>query len=311
MRYAILGLGMGGLLLAAGCSGIQPRGTGGGGAAAVRPPDFRQPTATAMVAYLNENARRAQAVTCRDLSLECRQGSDSGIISGRLDCQRPRNFRLTGKVVGQPQVDIGSNDSEFWFWIGKAPQPYVYHCSYDALARGGVRLPFPSQPELILSALGMAEYDPTGKYEVRNNGRTVELIEPTVSPQGQPMKKVTVFNARPTGRDQPVVLAYLLRDANDRQVCAATVEGVKTDPATGAVLPRRMRIVCAGATPRQSFEMRMRMDSIQVTSIDAQLASSLFSRRNLKSQRSYDLDRGQPDDPSGTSEVRPVGVPPH
>src|SRR5262249_27578444 len=145
--------------------------------------------------------------------------------------------------VGQPTVDIGSNDQEFWYWISKAKPPYVFHCAYTDLDRGGVPLPFPFQPDMILAALGMAEYDPNKSYEVKTNPRTVELIDSTTV-QGQPVQKVTVFNRNPASRDQPVVVAHVLRNAQGREVCSATVSEVRVDPATGAVIPRRVRLVC-------------------------------------------------------------------
>ena len=54
-------------------------------------------------------------------------------------------------------MDIGSNDSEFWFWISKAePVPYVFHCGYQELARGGVDMPFPFQPDMIVADSGFS-----------------------------------------------------------------------------------------------------------------------------------------------------------
>src|SRR5262245_36929915 len=199
MRQVTLGLGLGAALALCGCSGIQ-RPT----PSADRRPriDTRQPSAASMVAYLNENARRIQGLSCTDVTLDCKADGDSGVLSGRLDCQKPRNFRLTARVVGQPTVDIGSNDQEFWYWISKAKPPYVFHCAYTDLDRGGVPLPFPFQPDMILAALGMAEYDPNKSYEVKTNPRTVELIESTTV-QGQPVQKGTVVNRNPASRDQP------------------------------------------------------------------------------------------------------------
>src|SRR5438876_253600 len=142
MRQVIRGLGLAGLLLATGCSSFKknPDNTGvkvGG------PRWERQPTAASLVAHLNENARLAQAIRCEDLTLEARQGRETpASVFGRIDCARPRNFRLTGKAAGQPFVDIGSNDQEIWFWV-RPQSPYLFHCSHEALGRGAVRdMPF-------------------------------------------------------------------------------------------------------------------------------------------------------------------------
>src|SRR5262245_22631971 len=248
MRQVIRGLGLAGLLLATGCSGFnnRPKDNGLTGRRWER-----QPTAASLVAYLNDNARLVQALRCEDLNLEAHQGKERGSVDGRLDCMKPRNFRLTGKAAGQAFVDIGSNDQEIWYWLRPANPPYVYHCSHEDLARGAVRQ-FPFQPDMILTALGMGEYDPTKKYDLRVTTNTVELIEAITSPQGQPMQKVTVFSKAPARGDQPQVMAHILRDMQGRKVCEATITHAVHDRMTGAELPRRIHLVW----PDQQIELR-------------------------------------------------------
>jgi hypothetical protein len=302
MRRLTLASALVGLILLAGCSTLNKPNPHGTGNTTARP-RLDRPTAPVLVAALNENSRRVPALQCTDLTLDCRQGRESGVVSGRLDCQKPKNFRLTARVVGQPAVDIGSNNEEFWYWISKAQPPYVYHCPHEALARGGVRMPFPFQPDMILAALGMAEYDLNKQYEVKVQARTIELIENTTSPQGQPIQKVTVFNRNPSG-DQPLVAAHILRDQRGREICTASITHVSRDPATGAELPRRVRLVW----PDQQIELKMKLDEIRVVQPNPQLAQTLYSRRNLASQQSFDLSRWQLDEPTG--QVQRVGDPP-
>ncbi|MBI1915904.1 MAG: hypothetical protein HYS12_14390 [Planctomycetes bacterium] len=304
MRKILLGLGLSALLLSTGCSGIQGNRTGGGQAVGkVRAP---QPNAVAMVSYLNENAQRMQGLTFTSVSMRASQDGNVGSIDGRLDCQRPRNFRLTGKAVGQPMVDIGSNGEEFWYWISKANPPYVYHCSYTDLARPDIIIPFPFQPDMILAALGMAQYDQSRPYEVRvnNAARTVELIEPTRSPQGQPLQKITVFRSGPVRADEPIVIAHILRDAQGKDICKATITHAQTDPATRVVVPRRVQLVW----PMEKIELTMKLEGLHVNAIDAQRSASLFNRGNLSRQKSFDLARREVD--GGVSELERVGIPP-
>src|SRR5205823_6411128 len=164
-----------------------------------------------------------------------------------------------------PIVDLGSNNEEFWYWFSKDTQPYVYHCSYADLARPGVEIPFPFQPDMILAALGMAHYDPSRPYEVRVNSaaRTVELIEPTRSPQGQPQQKITVFRSGPVRSDEPIVVAHILRDAQGKDICKATITHAQTDPATGVVVPLRVQLVW----PKERIELTMKLEGLRVNAI--------------------------------------------
>src|SRR5690348_7151250 len=106
MRHVILGLGLGAALVSCGCSNLNTR-PGDPGRGTVRF-DPRQPSAASMVAYLNDNARRIQGLQC-ELTLDAkapdgRGGTQSGVVGGTLDCQKPRNFRLMAKAAGQPMV---------------------------------------------------------------------------------------------------------------------------------------------------------------------------------------------------------------
>ena len=80
-------------------------------------------------------------------------------------------------VLGKSAVDIGSNNDEFWYWISQDNPPYLYHCAYKDLATGKVNVPFPFQPDMVVAALGIAEYDPKGKYELREQAAAWELIQ--------------------------------------------------------------------------------------------------------------------------------------
>src|SRR5436309_9649894 len=142
MRRLFAGVGVGLLLVAAGCNHWRPNGDTGVTPVAVS--NTGRPDAASLVAYLNNNARLVQCVQSTRVAMDCKEGNQAVGVDGMLVCQKPRNFRLKGQVLGKPAVDIGSNDGEFWYWISEAkPVPYVFHCSYEELGRGNVRLPFP------------------------------------------------------------------------------------------------------------------------------------------------------------------------
>src|SRR5262249_39505506 len=144
-----------------------------------------------------------------------------GGLEGFLACQKaarpgtPANFRLQADALGSSEVDVGSNSQEFWFWIKRSPQPYVYYCAYTdfekVAARG--RLPFPFQPEWVVEALGMAEYDAHQKYEVNDTSKdTYDLVQRTKSPRGTDVVKVIAFRKAPRPGTSPVA-AHILYEA--------------------------------------------------------------------------------------------------
>src|SRR5947209_20412711 len=70
-------------------------------------PDAPPPTTTQLVAYLNDNAGRVKAIQCNQVEITARQGIQSIPLDGMLVCQKPRNFRLKAKMLGQAAADLG------------------------------------------------------------------------------------------------------------------------------------------------------------------------------------------------------------
>jgi hypothetical protein len=285
MRSIIAGMGVAVLLFVLGCNSLTPHRRDPG----VRvPTDSVLPEAKQLVGYLNRNAdalKGDEALLCQNLSIDCKADSQAVGLGGTMMCQKPRNFRLMAKVVGQPAVDIGSNDQEFWYWISKNNPPYLFHCSYEALQRGA-NIPLPFQPDMVVAALGLAHYDENKKYELKVPPRAqyFELIEQTVSPQGQPIQKVVVFNRTRVDAPNPQVIAHVLRDAQGKTICQATIRRVQMNRETGVAYPQEVIF----NWPAQKIEMKMQLNDLKVEKLSPEKVAKVFSRRGL-SYQTYDL----------------------
>jgi hypothetical protein len=303
MRFVRSSLFVGAVLLLSGCNILGPYRTTTGGSG-VAPANTPPPTKEALISYLNDNASRIQSIDCRDLHIDVSSGLQSAGVSGKLVCEKPRNFRLGAFAMGAQEVDMGSNDKEFWYWIHRAEPPYLVHCNYDDLNNGKARMPFPFQPEWIMEAFGMAQYGAADKYELRTpQNNTLELVETTRSPQGQVIYKVTVFSRTRAEGNQPQVLAHILEDSNGKEIVSATTTEVQQDPNTGAILPRKVKLTC----PSEKLTLRMQLDKIAVN--DPKLAERetvLFTRPMMPGVKGFDLARGL--DAPDNGNVRRTGL---
>jgi hypothetical protein len=299
MRRIRYELGLIGLTLLAGCNSF-PFGRGNSQPPAAARVPAEAPSKESILAYLNDNANRVQSVRCKELDIAAKQGLQTVGLRGQVVCQKPRNFRMGANALGAQEVDVGSNDQEFWFWIKRNDPPYLFHCSYDDLARGNIRAQFPFQPEWIMEAMGIAPCGPAENYEVKLNPTTLELVENTRSPQGQPVRKITVINRVPVHGSTPQVTAHILQDARGQEICAAYISEVQIDKTTGAILPRKVRLVC----PAEKSEMKLQLDDLIVNDPTIAQATQLFRRPNLTNVESFDLARGRDAGPNG---VRHIG----
>jgi hypothetical protein len=294
---AMIAVGFGVIVL--GCNSFPIRRDLGPGPGPVDTAIFtkKEPQAADLVAYMNTNAQKVQSVRCDRVAVDCKAGDQTIGFDGPLACQKPRQFRLKGKLGGTDVVDLGSNDDEFWFWVGKA-DPHVFHCSYKDMATGQVFLPFPFNPDMVVCALNMAEYDPKGQYQVLKDDKVINLIEPMKSMQGQDIYKVTVFNREVTG-GRPRVAAYVLLDKQRKEICRAEMQETQLNRETGAVLPKRVKLIFTGKTAAENCEMKLTFEDLRPVTFSQEQVTHLFSRSDMANIPGYDLARRAPDQPSG------------
>jgi hypothetical protein len=265
----------------------------------------QSPVKEDLVAYLNRNSDQIPGIQSDDLTLTFYAGTAIGIpVSGTLRAQGPRNFRMFADVMGNREVDLGSNDMEFWYWIRRG-DPYQVFCSYQALEEGRVKqMPFPFQPDWVLEAMGMGRYGPAEKYELKiENGKNNEvvrykLIERTKSPQGTPVQKIIVFDAinHPRNPELPQVTEYLVVDERTgKEICSAKIKRrqfVTKDAAIARDLELRW--------PEQNLKLALSLNRVQV---NQNIAHKVFERTKLNGIKSFDLASGQVEE-----RIQPAGA---
>jgi hypothetical protein len=247
------------------------------------------PTVEQLVTYLNENSKRLQCVKVEDLEVTPSHGGPGLIaLHGKMVCQQPRNFRMTADLTGR-EVDVGSNQDEFWYWVKRADNVLV-HCGYKELQEGKVRkMPFPFQPDWLMEALGMSSFGPPERYQLVEEGQVLKLVERTRSPQGQLVRKVLVLRRRPVLPPAPQVTDFLLLDdQTGKEICSAHVLESQMDRTTGGLLPKRLVL----SWPENKLKLTMRLDTVTAR-VDFPPGFPAFVRPPMQGVRSFDLAAGR------------------
>lgn len=241
------------------------------------------PSAEQLVTYLNNNSRRIHSMSCQDVDLDVQQGLQPIGLTAKMACEQPRDFRMMANspLAGKGEFDLGSNEREFWYWIGRANPPYQFFCSYQDLRTKAIPLPFPFQPEWVMETLGMATYPANGQYKVEMKRDTIELVQDTTSLQGQPVKKVVIFD-RNTLSTKPI-RAYVLRDMQGKDVCSAQIQDVQR--VGEAIVPYKLVL----NWPAQNTKLSMKLNKPTINQVSPEQARSLFARVPLRGIQSYDL----------------------
>ncbi len=218
------------------------------------------------VSYLNTQAAHLQSVRYDDVSLKVtdENGELPRLNEGTLVCSRPRNFRvISGHILTSgTEADVGSNDREFWMYVKRPQQTFVY-CSHEDFARGKASLPVPFEPAWVLEALGMSTYDPNAQYAIDANQkeRVYFLSFDAKTPNGEAVRKTIVFAGDRAGGDRPQVMKHVVQDANRKTVATAEVKEVRnvttTDPTGGQPVTVQIPTRVVLEWPQQKFKMEM------------------------------------------------------
>jgi hypothetical protein len=199
-----------------------------------------------------------------------------------LAFKEPNDFRLTGKFLGKPEADLGSNGSEVWFWMARAQPPAVYFCKREDLQR--VTLPMPFHPDDLMQVLGSVPIDPQRFRFEKGWDRYVTLVSSDTAPTGDPVVKRVVVD-RATGRAAAFEV-WDLYGQQPRRLAEARIVDYHEDP-SGVFVPRKVKLVFPAAQTDLTLTLRSR--AIEINQIDPQWASTLFSRGNYLNSQVVDL----------------------
>lgn len=237
------------------------------------------PTLQQIIDVVNDNSNRVQSLYCTHGSV-----STPGFPSLRLSLayERPRNLRIRAETaITGPEVDLGSNAEQFWFWMRRMQPPVVYYCRHDRYATSAARQVVPVEPDWIVSALGIVTFDPAwqhaGPYPVGAGRIEIRSVQaPGTSPE--PLTKITVVD-----ESRGVVLEQHLYNANGQLLGTAKMSKHQRDMAANVTLPRKIEIIW----PSTQFELTLEMTDLQVNRL--QPNPQLFARPAYPGYKEIDL----------------------
>jgi len=215
------------------------------------------PTLADVIAVVNGNSGRIQSLYTTDAEIYS-PGAPKARANIALD--RPRRFRLRADtMLTGPEVDLGSNDEIFWFWVRRAPEPAVYFCRHDQFTTSAARQILPVEPEWLIDALGVATLDPAGEHvgpvPVGQGRLRIETRVPSTA--GDLRRIMVIDDARGW------VLEQHLYDPAGQLLASALMSGHRRDPINNVVLPKSVKIVW----PSTKFEMTIELNTVTVNQL--------------------------------------------
>ena len=160
------------------------------------PAAFTQtPTMEQVVDVVNSNTSRVRQLQTENATLRV-EGIPA--LRANIAFEQPRNFRLRAELsqfTGQ-ELDMGSNDELFWFWVRRDEQPGIYYARHNEFAASPSRDLVPIAPEQLVDALGLVHLDPEARHFGPSPKEDLfEIRSQMPTPRGD-MTRVLLINAK-------------------------------------------------------------------------------------------------------------------
>jgi hypothetical protein len=229
------------------------------GAPALPPKLPPSPTLTQVIDVVNANHGRIQSLYSNQAAIS---GQGFGSLRTTVAFQRQRNFRLSaGTGLTGTELDVGSNDQYFWFWVKRGDPPAMYWCRHDLFPTSPARQSLPIQPDWLIEALGVTAIDPAGNPQgpfLMPDGR-LQVVTLRNSPDG-PLKKVLIIDP-----SQGWILEQQIFNQQNVLLARSVASRYRQDPLSGLWMPGVVNITC----PPAQFTMQIDLGNVQVNQLQS------------------------------------------
>ena len=192
-----------------------------------------------VITAVNQNASRVASYQTNNASITVPGVPGVPLLRGEIATQRPGRVRLRASTaITGPEVDLGSNDQLFWFWVKRNEPPALYFSRHDQFVGSAAQQLMPVEPQWLLDALGMMQFSPTDQHDgpVPHGDGTLE-IRSVVQTRGGTMSKTTVLDAR-----RAWVLEQHIYDPRGTLLASSVAKSHRYYPQAGVSLPQEIEL---------------------------------------------------------------------
>lgn len=192
-----------------------------------------------VVAAVNQNASRVVSYQTNNASITVPGMPGIPLLRGNIAVMQPGKvrFRASTTLTGD-EVDMGSNEQLFWFWVKRNDPPALYFSRHDQYTGSTAQQMMPIEPQWLLDALGMMQFSPNDRHEgpFPHSNETLEIRSILQTRAGQ-MSKSTIVDAL-----RAWVLEQHVYDATGTLVASSRATNHRYFPELGVSLPQKIAL---------------------------------------------------------------------
>ena len=154
-------------------------------------------------------------------------------VEGEMAFSKPMQSNIVFNSRFGREVQIGSNESEFWFYSKRMDQPGLYYARHEDLSRTRLKAPF--HPLWLMQGLGLEPltFSATPRFEIDRDA--VKVVAEERGPNGRGVRRVALI----TTADSTIRGSYLY-DGEDALIASVEINDRGGPP---LFVPNKLRLV--------------------------------------------------------------------
>lgn len=224
-----------------------------------RPPLPPNATLEQAVEVVNAQTRGIQRIESSTAKLSVTiPGIPLPSLTTRLAVERPKRLRLVSTLLGSEEIDIGSNDDHFWFWVRLNSPKAVYYSKHKDYWYSPLRRQVPLDPSWLMESMGLGVFGPNDRHVSIKpiSGGRLEIRTVRQTPVDR-QYKITRIDA-----NMGWVLEQHLFDGEGKPIASTITGNHITDPYTGSVLPKRIHL----RWPATKMGLKLSLGNVELNS---------------------------------------------
>ncbi|NOY41917.1 MAG: hypothetical protein GXP26_08785 [Planctomycetes bacterium] len=250
-----------------------------------------------IIAAVNQNSGRVQSYQTNNASITVPGMPAIPLLRGNIAVQKPGRLRLQASTaLTGAEVDLGSNEELFWFWVKRNEPPALYFARHNQFAGSSAQQMLPIDPQWLINAVGLSRFSPTDRHEppVQRGDGTVE-IRSQIQTRAGTMTKNTVVDAR-----RAWILEQHIYNNQGTLVASSRALSHRYYPTMGVSLPQQIELNLPAA------QLALTIDVGAVILNQAGSSPELWRLPAISGYPQVDLGTALPGTVFGTGTVAPI-----
>jgi len=146
-----------------------------------------------VIKTINDRNANVKSIYIPTINMKIKQKM-SVSVTGVMYFEKEKRYRMSVKSTFGPEMDIGSNDTHFWFWSKRMDPPHLFYSKHEDLDKAMLKTPL--NPSWLIESLALGSLD-TKDIEV-----------------GELKGNWIILQKRKAARGEDVVIATLISKTN-------------------------------------------------------------------------------------------------